>query len=112
PPIHCLVCCTVCQKIPSQLKKSADPVSTSCRHWFCRQCITYWHQSASSGDSTCPHCGKRSQTNGTVQSKTVLLSADGIMSENRILLVFFSTVNKGEFLYFITLTLFSYAFVS
>ncbi|XP_035984192.1 NLR family CARD domain-containing protein 3-like isoform X2 [Fundulus heteroclitus] len=37
-----------------------DPVSTSCGHWFCRQCITsYWVQSAPSGPSSCPQCGKR-----------------------------------------------------
>ncbi|XP_053275946.1 NACHT, LRR and PYD domains-containing protein 12-like [Pleuronectes platessa] len=50
-------CCASCQDI---LK---DPVSTSCGHWFCRQCITsYWDQSGSSGDSSCPQCGKRSRT--------------------------------------------------
>nr|WPK86718.1 NLRC3-like protein isoform_X14 [Sebastes schlegelii] len=38
-----LSCCASCQDV---LK---DPVSTSCGHWFCRQCITsYWDQSASS----------------------------------------------------------------
>ncbi|XP_047424068.1 protein NLRC3-like isoform X2 [Mugil cephalus] len=51
-------CCALCQDV---LK---DPVSTSCGHWFCRQCITsYWDQSASSGHSSCPQCGKRSRTN-------------------------------------------------
>ncbi|XP_070850213.1 NACHT, LRR and PYD domains-containing protein 12-like [Chaetodon trifascialis] len=50
-------CCALCQDV---LK---DPVSTSCGHWFCRQCITsYWDQSASSGDSWCPQCGERSRT--------------------------------------------------
>ncbi|XP_053170699.1 NACHT, LRR and PYD domains-containing protein 12-like [Scomber japonicus] len=40
-----LSCCSLCQDI---LK---DPFSTSCGHWFCRQCInSYWDQSASSGD--------------------------------------------------------------
>ncbi|XP_024659530.2 NACHT, LRR and PYD domains-containing protein 12 isoform X2 [Maylandia zebra] len=49
-------CCALCQDI---LK---DPVSTSCGHWFCRQCISsYWDQSASSGDSSCPQCGERSR---------------------------------------------------
>ncbi|XP_053180859.1 NACHT, LRR and PYD domains-containing protein 12-like [Scomber japonicus] len=44
-----LSCCSLCQDV---LK---DPVSTSCGYWFCRQCITsYWDQSASSGDSSCP----------------------------------------------------------
>uniref|UniRef100_A0A667YY97 RING-type domain-containing protein n=1 Tax=Myripristis murdjan TaxID=586833 RepID=A0A667YY97_9TELE len=39
------------------------PFSTSCGHWFCRQCITSdWDQSGSSGDSACPQCGKRSRT--------------------------------------------------
>uniref|UniRef100_A0A671XH72 NACHT domain-containing protein n=1 Tax=Sparus aurata TaxID=8175 RepID=A0A671XH72_SPAAU len=50
-------CCSLCQDI---LK---DPVSTSCGHWFCRQCITsYWDQSASSEHSSCPQCGERSRT--------------------------------------------------
>ncbi|KAM9332878.1 protein NLRC3-like isoform 1-T1 [Pholidichthys leucotaenia] len=52
-----LPCCSLCQHV---LK---DPVSTSCGHWFCRQCISsYWDQSASSGSSSCPQCGKRSKT--------------------------------------------------
>ncbi|XP_053283822.1 NACHT, LRR and PYD domains-containing protein 12-like isoform X3 [Pleuronectes platessa] len=50
-------CCASCQDV---LK---DPVSTSCGHWFCRQCITsYWDQSGSSGGSSCPQCGQRSRT--------------------------------------------------
>ncbi|XP_050932688.1 NACHT, LRR and PYD domains-containing protein 12 isoform X29 [Lates calcarifer] len=49
-----LSCCDLCQDV---LK---DPVSTSCGHWFCRQCITsYWDQSGPSGDSSCPQCGQR-----------------------------------------------------
>ncbi|XP_053282061.1 NACHT, LRR and PYD domains-containing protein 12-like isoform X2 [Pleuronectes platessa] len=49
-------CCASCQDV---LK---DPVSTSCGHWFCRRCITsYWDQSGSSGDSSCPQCGQRSR---------------------------------------------------
>uniref|UniRef100_A0A671VRU5 NACHT domain-containing protein n=1 Tax=Sparus aurata TaxID=8175 RepID=A0A671VRU5_SPAAU len=45
-------CCVWCQDV---LK---DPVPTSCGHWFCRRCITsYWDQSASPGDSSCPQCG-------------------------------------------------------
>ncbi|XP_045923548.1 NLR family CARD domain-containing protein 3-like [Micropterus dolomieu] len=76
-------CCALCQDV---LK---DPVSTSCGHWFCRQCITsYWDQSASSGDSSCPQCGERSRTraglqtasqSSSVQSKTVHLSADVVI---------------------------------
>ncbi|XP_062244197.1 NACHT, LRR and PYD domains-containing protein 12-like isoform X1 [Platichthys flesus] len=50
-------CCASCQDV---LK---DLVSTSCGHWFCRECITsYWDQSGSSGDSSCPQCGQRSRT--------------------------------------------------
>ncbi|XP_027131275.1 uncharacterized protein LOC113744721, partial [Larimichthys crocea] len=70
-------CCVWCQDV---LK---DPVSTSCGHWFCRHCITsYWDQSASPEDSSCPQCGDRSRTRpglqtasqtSTVQSKTVHL---------------------------------------
>ncbi|KAM3614365.1 uncharacterized protein V6R79_013267 [Siganus canaliculatus] len=38
-----------------------NPVSTSCGHSLCRQCISsYWDQSASSGDS-CPQCAQRSR---------------------------------------------------
>uniref|UniRef100_A0A8P4JUS7 NACHT, LRR and PYD domains-containing protein 12 n=1 Tax=Dicentrarchus labrax TaxID=13489 RepID=A0A8P4JUS7_DICLA len=54
--------CSLCQDV---LK---DPVSTSCRHWFCRQCITsYWDQSGSSGDSSCPQCGGSFRTKHKVQ---------------------------------------------
>ncbi|XP_056244031.1 NACHT, LRR and PYD domains-containing protein 12-like isoform X4 [Seriola aureovittata] len=55
--------CALCQDV---LK---DPVSTSCGHWFCRQCITsYWDQSGSSGDSSCPQCGKRPRTRPGLQT--------------------------------------------
>ncbi|KAM9352396.1 NACHT, LRR and PYD domains-containing protein 3-like [Symphorus nematophorus] len=58
-------CCALCQDI---LK---DKVSTSCGHWFCRQCISsYWDQSASSGDSSCPQCGERSRTRAGLQTDT------------------------------------------
>ncbi|XP_073324775.1 protein NLRC3-like isoform X3 [Pagrus major] len=54
-------CCVLCQDI---LK---DPVSTSCGHWFCRQCITSCSdQFSSPGDSSCPQCGKRSRCLSTV----------------------------------------------
>ncbi|XP_030612281.1 NACHT, LRR and PYD domains-containing protein 14-like [Archocentrus centrarchus] len=56
-------CCASCQDV---LK---DPVSTSCGHWFCRQCISsHWDQSASSGDSSCPQCGKRSRIRAGLQT--------------------------------------------
>ncbi|XP_060923456.1 NACHT, LRR and PYD domains-containing protein 12-like [Limanda limanda] len=56
-------CCASCQDV---LK---DPVSTSCGHWFCRQCITsYWDQSGSSGDSSCPQCGQRSRAGAGAQT--------------------------------------------
>ncbi|KAM4544053.1 protein NLRC3-like [Fundulus diaphanus] len=46
--------CALCQKI------LMDPISISCGHWFCRQCITsYQVQSAPSGSSSCPQCGER-----------------------------------------------------
>ncbi|XP_068997875.1 protein NLRC3-like isoform X4 [Embiotoca jacksoni] len=52
-----LSCCVLCQDV---LK---DPVSTSCGHQFCRRCIaSFWDQSAPSGGSSCPQCGKRSGT--------------------------------------------------
>ncbi|XP_017157278.1 protein NLRC3-like [Poecilia reticulata] len=50
-------CCALCQEV------LVDPVSTSCGHWFCRQCIrSYWDQSAPSGPSSCPQCGERPRT--------------------------------------------------
>ncbi|XP_028435637.1 NACHT, LRR and PYD domains-containing protein 12 [Perca flavescens] len=56
-------CCALCHDIMK------DPVSTSCGDWFCRECITsYWEQSASSGDSSCPQCGKRSRTRAGLQT--------------------------------------------
>ncbi|XP_022614859.1 protein NLRC3-like [Seriola dumerili] len=55
--------CALCQDV---LK---DPVSTSCGHWFCRQCFTsYWDQSGSSGDSSCPQCGQRPRTRPGLQT--------------------------------------------
>ncbi|XP_060892999.1 NLR family CARD domain-containing protein 3-like isoform X3 [Labrus mixtus] len=46
--------CALCQDV------LRDPVSTSCGHWFCRQCLTsYWDQSTSSGESSCPQCGEQ-----------------------------------------------------
>ncbi|XP_035981432.1 NACHT, LRR and PYD domains-containing protein 12 [Fundulus heteroclitus] len=47
-----LSCCAMCQNVLT------DPVSTSCGHRFCRPCMSYWVQSASSGRSTCPQCGE------------------------------------------------------
>ncbi|XP_062294103.1 NACHT, LRR and PYD domains-containing protein 12-like isoform X2 [Scomber scombrus] len=80
-----LSCCSLCQDV---LK---DPVSTSCGHWFCRQCITsYWDQSASSGDSSCPKCAERSRTRpglqtdsqtSTVQTESGLLE---VLDEHQI----------------------------
>ncbi|XP_038134130.1 NACHT, LRR and PYD domains-containing protein 3-like isoform X4 [Cyprinodon tularosa] len=50
-------CCALCQNL------LMDPVSTSCGHWFCRQCIgSHWAQSTSSEPSSCPQCGKRPRT--------------------------------------------------
>ncbi|XP_067447086.1 protein NLRC3-like isoform X4 [Thunnus thynnus] len=79
-----LSCCSLCQDI---LK---DPVSTSCGHWFCRQCIiSYWDQSAPSGDSSCPQCGKRSRTRPGLQtdSQTSTVQKSGlqeVLDEHKI----------------------------
>ncbi|XP_073344212.1 LOW QUALITY PROTEIN: uncharacterized protein [Pagrus major] len=73
-----LSCCTLCQDV---LK---DPVSTSCEHWFCRQCITsYWDQSASSGDSSCPQCGERSRTRAGLQTVSQIntVQTDSVLQE-------------------------------
>ncbi|KAM7369563.1 hypothetical protein PAMP_010880 [Pampus punctatissimus] len=72
-----LSCCSLCQDV---LK---DPVSTSCGHWFCRQCITsYWDQSAPSGDSSCPQCAERSRTRpGQTDSQTSSVQMDVALQE-------------------------------
>ncbi|XP_044195835.1 NLR family CARD domain-containing protein 3-like [Thunnus albacares] len=73
-----LSCCSLCQDV---LK---DPVSSSCGHWFCRQCITScWDQSASSGDSSCPQCGKRSRTRPGLQieSQTSTVQTESDLQE-------------------------------
>ncbi|PWA32850.1 hypothetical protein CCH79_00019322 [Gambusia affinis] len=55
-------CCALCHKV------LMDPVSTSCEHWFCSQCITsYWDQSASDC-SFCPQCGKKPRTSANQSS--------------------------------------------
>ncbi|KAL3043219.1 hypothetical protein OYC64_021021 [Pagothenia borchgrevinki] len=64
--------CALCQDV---LK---DPVSTSCGHWFCRQCITsYWEQRPPSGDPSCPQCGKRSRTRAGLQTASQTSSVRG-----------------------------------
>ncbi|XP_078138988.1 protein NLRC3-like isoform X1 [Centroberyx gerrardi] len=73
-----LSCCALCQEV------LRDPVSTSCGHWFCRQCITsYWDQSGSLGDSSCPQCGERSRTRPGLQtpSQTSITQTDGGLQE-------------------------------
>ncbi|XP_050934079.1 NLR family CARD domain-containing protein 3 isoform X2 [Lates calcarifer] len=73
-----LSCCSLCQDV---LK---DPVSTSCGHWFCRRCITsYWDQSGSSGDSSCPQCGQRSRPGPGLQtaSQTSTVQTDSGLQE-------------------------------
>ncbi|XP_038816033.1 NLR family CARD domain-containing protein 3-like [Salvelinus namaycush] len=49
--------CAVCQQV------LRDPVSITCGHRFCRQCITrYWEKPAPSGYYDCPQCRKRTRT--------------------------------------------------
>ncbi|XP_038588414.1 NACHT, LRR and PYD domains-containing protein 12-like isoform X2 [Micropterus salmoides] len=68
-------CCALCQDI---LK---DPVSTSCGHWFCRQCITsYWDQSASPGD--CPHCGEGARAGLQTASQSSSVQMIGGLQED------------------------------
>ncbi|XP_033973412.1 uncharacterized protein LOC117472370 isoform X2 [Trematomus bernacchii] len=74
--------CALCQDV---LK---DPVSTSCGHWFCRQCITsYWEQRPPSGDSSCPQCGERSRTGLQIASQTSSVRNSGlqeVLDEHRL----------------------------
>ncbi|XP_055769109.1 NLR family CARD domain-containing protein 3-like [Salvelinus fontinalis] len=67
--------CAVCQQV------LRDPVSITCGHRFCRQCITrYWEKPAPSGDYDCPQCRKRSRTRPLLQHLTEPNDARG--SEN------------------------------
>uniref|UniRef100_A0A673ADY7 RING-type domain-containing protein n=1 Tax=Sphaeramia orbicularis TaxID=375764 RepID=A0A673ADY7_9TELE len=69
--------CSLCQKVQS------DPVRTSCGHWLCRQCITsYWDQSGSSGDSSCPQCEETSRTRAELQIHSSVQSKTGHLSEH------------------------------
>ncbi|XP_071250852.1 NLR family CARD domain-containing protein 3-like isoform X5 [Salvelinus alpinus] len=54
--------CAVCHQV------LRNPVSITCGHRFCRQCITrYWEKPAPSGDYDCPQCRKRSRTRPVLQ---------------------------------------------
>ncbi|XP_051982057.1 NLR family CARD domain-containing protein 3-like [Xyrauchen texanus] len=49
--------CGVCEQV------MRDPVSITCGHIFCRQCIScYWDQTSPIEDFNCPQCRKRSRT--------------------------------------------------
>ncbi|KAG8008078.1 Cytoplasmic polyadenylation element-binding protein 4 [Nibea albiflora] len=67
-----------------------DLESTRCGHWFCRLCIASdWYQSSSSGDSSCPQCGKRSRTSYGLQTanqtSTVQMSGGlQVLNEHKI----------------------------
>ncbi|KAG7999806.1 NLR family CARD domain-containing protein 3 [Nibea albiflora] len=74
-------CCVLCQDV---LK---DPASTSCGHWFCRHCITsHWDQSASSGDSSCPQCGKILRTRRGLQTPNIQIDSglQEVLHEHKI----------------------------
>ncbi|XP_042339714.1 NLR family CARD domain-containing protein 3-like [Plectropomus leopardus] len=74
-----LSCCALCQDV---LK---DPVSSSCRHWFCSQCVTsYWDQSASSGDSSCPQCGDGSRTGSHTSTVQTDVGLQEVLDEHKI----------------------------
>ncbi|XP_056220446.1 NLR family CARD domain-containing protein 3-like [Seriola aureovittata] len=67
-----LSCCALCEDVLN------DPIRSSCGHWFCRQCITsYWNQSGSSGNSSCPRCEQRLQT----ASQTSSVQTDSRLQE-------------------------------
>ncbi|XP_062298423.1 NLR family CARD domain-containing protein 3-like [Scomber scombrus] len=77
-----LSCCYLCQVLPK------DPVPTSCRHWFCRQCITsYWDQSALSGDFSCPQCGEVLRTRPGLQSDSQTITVQMIVALLEVLYV-------------------------
>ncbi|XP_077053619.1 NACHT, LRR and PYD domains-containing protein 3-like isoform X5 [Siphateles boraxobius] len=59
--------CGVCEQV---LK---DPVSITCGHTFCRQCISFYRdQSRPSEDFDCPQCRKRCRTRPVLQAHRVM----------------------------------------
>uniref|UniRef100_A0A3Q3EX92 RING-type domain-containing protein n=1 Tax=Labrus bergylta TaxID=56723 RepID=A0A3Q3EX92_9LABR len=90
-PYEQLSSCALCQDV------LRDPVSTSYGHWFCRQCLTsYWDQSTSSGESSCPQCGERSKIRGGLQisskCSTVISKTEVIVSKNKTKQLVFSLI--------------------
>ncbi|KAM6907991.1 NLR family CARD domain-containing protein 3-like isoform 2-T2 [Lycodopsis pacificus] len=72
-------CCALCQDV------LRDPVSTSCGHWFCTQCITsYWDQSGTSADSSCPQCGERFRKTPRVVKASQTSVLKDILNEHKI----------------------------
>ncbi|KAL0970577.1 hypothetical protein UPYG_G00243940 [Umbra pygmaea] len=54
--------CSVCEQV------LRDPVSISCGHTFCRNCITtHWEHPGTSEHYDCPQCRKRSRTRPVLQ---------------------------------------------
>ncbi|XP_076152220.1 uncharacterized protein LOC143135426 isoform X3 [Alosa pseudoharengus] len=54
--------CGVCEQV------LRDPVTTTCGHSLCRQCISsYWEQPGLPGDQACPQCGKTCRTQPPLQ---------------------------------------------
>ncbi|XP_062396770.1 NACHT, LRR and PYD domains-containing protein 3-like [Sardina pilchardus] len=59
--------CGVCEQL------LRDPLTTSCGHSFCRQCISsYRSQSGPSGDHSCPQCRKRPRTQPIINPDTTM----------------------------------------
>ncbi|XP_028438880.1 NACHT, LRR and PYD domains-containing protein 12 isoform X2 [Perca flavescens] len=58
-----LACCALCQDV------LRDPRSTTCRHYFCRECtVPYLEQCESTGNPPCPQCGKRFRRSSELQT--------------------------------------------
>ncbi|XP_050992672.1 NACHT, LRR and PYD domains-containing protein 3 isoform X1 [Labeo rohita] len=61
--VHVQSECGVCREV---LK---DPVSITCGHSFCRQCIIFcWDKFRQAEEFDCPHCRKRSKTHPVLQT--------------------------------------------
>ncbi|XP_058607736.1 protein NLRC3-like isoform X2 [Onychostoma macrolepis] len=59
-----------------------DPVSITCGHFFCRQCISfYWDQSRLAEDFDCPLCRKRSRTRVVLQMDRVCYTPAALQVE-------------------------------
>ncbi|ROI16413.1 NLR family CARD domain-containing protein 3 [Anabarilius grahami] len=70
--------CGVCEQVLN------NPVSITCGHNFCRQCIShYWDKTSESENDDCPKCGKRSRTQPVLHPHKEEVGGSSTMTQNQ-----------------------------